>query len=58
MSSYENFQSDNMKYTKNRSVYNPEFNATVSAKGLNEMTHLEANLDKYVDFLSWARWYP
>lgn len=58
MSSYNNFQSDNMKYTKNRSNYNPEFNNTVESKGINEQSHLESNIDKYVEFISWARWYP
>ena len=58
MSSYGNFQNDNMKYTQNRSVYNPEFNPTVESKGLKEQSHLENNIDKYVEFISWARWYP
>lgn len=58
MSSYGNFQNDNMKYTQNRSVYNPEFNPTVESKGLKEQSHLENNIDKYVEFISWARWHP
>lgn len=55
MSSYANFQSDNVKYTVNRSEHNPEFNPTVEAKGEKEQGHLKDNLEKYVEFLSWAR---
>lgn len=58
MSSYNNFQSDNAKYTTNRSEHNPEFNPTVDAKGDKEQGHLKDNLDKYIEFLSWGRWYP
>lgn len=60
MSSYENFQSDNEKYTnkQSRNNYNSEFNSSVLAKGENENNHLLKNLDKYVEFISWARWYP
>ncbi len=60
MSSYNNFQSDNQKYTtkEGRNNYNPDFNSTINMKGLNEISHLELNLDKYIEFLSWARWYP
>lgn len=60
MSSYNKFQSDNAKYSKkeSRNNYNPEFNSTVEATGKKEYSQLRSNLDKYVDFLSWARWYP
>lgn len=56
MGSYGNFQSDNAKYTSNRSEHNPEFNPTVKAKGDKEQGHLIDNLDKYIEFISWARW--
>lgn len=55
MASYTNFQSDNAKYTVNRSEHNPEFNPTVEAKGEKEQGHLKDNLEKYIEFLSWAR---
>ncbi|MDD4780952.1 MAG: hypothetical protein PHT02_10205 [Tissierellia bacterium] len=58
MSSYENFQSDNAKYTLNRSDHNPEFNPTVEAKGKKEEGLLHDNIDNYIEFLAWARWYP
>lgn len=55
MSSYNNFQSDNAKFTANRSNHNPEFNPTIKAKGDREQGRLIDNLDKYIEFLSWAR---
>lgn len=60
MTSYENFQRDNNKYTRkdSRMNHNPEFNNSVNAMGQNEGSHLEKYLDSYVEFLSWARWYP
>lgn len=60
MPSWGNFQSDNAKYTnkESRNNYNPEFNSTVDAKGEEEYSQLRSNLDKYVDFISWMRWYP
>ena len=32
MASYKNYESDNKKYTRNRSDYNPEFNKNVEMK--------------------------
>lgn len=58
MSVYTNFQSDNAKHTSNRSVYNPSVNPSVKAKGDKEEGQLHDNLDKYIEFLSWARFYP
>lgn len=59
MASYKNFQSGNKKNTKDRSnPFNPEFNPTVKSKGKKEEDNFTKNLDKYVDFISWARFYP
>ncbi|MBL4950996.1 hypothetical protein JK635_01920 [Neobacillus sp. YIM B02564] len=59
MGSYSNFQSDNMKNKNDRyDIYNPEFNPTVDAKGKEELDSFTRNLDKYIDFVSWARFYP
>lgn len=60
MTSYKNFQSDNNKYTRkdSRMNHNPAFNSSVNAMSQKEGTHLERHLDLYVEFLSWARWYP
>lgn len=57
MASYTNFQSDNAKYSRNRSNYNPAVNPSVKAKGEKEQSHLMENLDRYIEFLAWARWY-
>lgn len=58
MAHYNNFQSQNKKYSRTRDNYNPAFNSTVSAKGEHQQTALEKNLNKYVEFLSWCRFYP
>ena len=60
MSSFINFQSDNAKHNnkESRTNYNPEFNSTVEPKGREEYDQFRSNLDKYVDFISWARFYP
>lgn len=60
MSSFGNFQSDNAKYTtkEGRNNYNPAFNATLESFGKEELDQFRSNLDKYVDFISWLRWFP
>lgn len=60
MASFGNFQSDNAKHNnkESRTNYNPEFNSTVEPKGREEYDQFRSNLDKYVDFISWARFYP
>lgn len=60
MAGYNNFQTDNAKYTKkeSRSDYNPDHNSSVSSAGDKESELFDDNLEKYVEFLSWARWYP
>jgi len=60
MASYNNFQSDNAKFTKdiNRDNYNPNFNPTISATGFKESTSFIKNFDKYMLFIQWARWFP
>ena len=57
MASFGNFQSDNAKHSnkESRNNYNPEFNSTVESKGQEEYDQFRSNLDKYVDFISWAR---
>lgn len=57
MASYKNFQSDNFKYTENRTdIYNPEFNNFVKTDD-NKVGLFHGNLDKWIEFVSWARWY-
>lgn len=58
MTSYKNFQSDNAKHSKNRSNHNPATNPAIKAKGKKEHGQLLDNIDSYVDFVSWGRWYP
>lgn len=59
MSSYSNFQSDNVKHDKDRyDIYNADFNSAVEAKGEKEIDSFTKNLPKYIDFVSWARWNP
>lgn len=61
MSSFSNFQSQNAKYSNNNSrtdIYNPAFQSSVNAKGNQEIDSFTRNLDKYIDFISWARWNP
>lgn len=60
MTSYNKFQSDNAKHSnkESRNNYNPDFNNTIDAKGEEEYNQLRSNIDKYVDFISWARFYP
>lgn len=60
IASYNNFQSENTKYStkESRNNYNPEFNNAVESKGEEEELKLKSNIDKYAEFISWARWYP
>ncbi len=56
MSSYSNFQSQNAKNKNDRyDIYNSAFNSSVEAKGQVEVDNFTKNLDKYSDFVSWAR---
>ena len=56
MSSFNNFQSDNQKYTKDRyDVYNPNFENPIQKKQDDFIT---ANIDKWSEFISFLRWYP
>lgn len=59
MSSYSNFQSNNVKHEKDRyDIYNPDFNRTVNAKSVDQVDNFTKNLNKYMDFVAWARWNP
>jgi len=60
MPSYGNFQSDNKKFTNlsNRSNHNPEFNSSVKPTDDKSKNKFDDNMDKYTEFLSWARFYP
>lgn len=59
MSSYNNFQSNNVKHEKDRyDIYNSEFNPTINAKSIDQVDSFTRNLEKYMDFVAWARWFP
>ena len=59
MTSYNNFQSENNKITKNRlDTRNPNLNPTVNVRGMEELDSFTKNLEKYMDFVAWAKWYP
>jgi intein/homing endonuclease len=59
MATYQHFQSENNKISKNRyDTRNPALNPAVSARGLDEVDNFTKNLHKYIDFVSWARWFP
>lgn len=59
MTSYSNFQSNNVKHQKDRyDIYNSDFNSSVDAKGEVELDSFNKNLHKYVDFVAWCRWNP
>lgn len=60
MAGYNNFQTNNAKYTRKENrhdSYSPDFVSFVQ-QNPKEMNSFTANLDKWVAFISWARWYP
>lgn len=60
MASFSKFQSDNMKNSKlvNRSNHSPDCNPTISVKGVEIEDSFTKNLPKYVDLVSYYRFYP
>ena len=59
MPSYSNFQSDNKKYDYKETrtnIFKPDFNSTISAKGVKQEDAFTKNLNKYMDFVAWSRW--
>lgn len=47
--------------TKNKSVRSnhvADYNSSVVAKGKKETRGFESNIEKYIKFISWARWFP
>lgn len=58
MGSFKNYQDDNFKHTKNRTdIYNPAFNNYIK-QDETKVGSFYDNFDKWVAFVSWARWYP
>lgn len=56
MSSCNNFRVNDMHTEDRCDITNPNFNPSVSSKSKREDDKFTQNLDKWVDFLSWARW--
>ncbi|MEK4049929.1 hypothetical protein [Bacillus sp. FSL K6-2839] len=59
MASYKNFQSSNFKYQKpsSRIDTDPAFNTSVKVNQ-HKADSFERNLDKWIEFVQWARWFP
>ena len=51
-----NFKVNDKHSEHNYDIYNPEFSNNVSATGKKEEDGFNGNLDKWTDFLAWARW--
>jgi len=58
LASYNNFQNDNNKNSANRSTNDPANNTNVEMITEEQLSEFLKNIDKYAEFLSWARWYP
>ncbi|MFJ3388774.1 hypothetical protein [Lysinibacillus sp. NPDC086135] len=59
MTSHNNFQNDNFKYSKSssRSFDDPSFNSQVKVNDLKKNS-FEDSFDKWLEFVQWARWFP
>jgi ribonucleoside-diphosphate reductase alpha chain len=61
MAGYSNFQNKNNLYSDKKqrtNIYEPAFQTPVSSLTKEQEKGFDANLDKWVDFISWCRWYP
>lgn len=59
LSSFNNFQSKNVKHSKDRTnIYEADFNSTIKSKSNEQMDNFTKNLPKYIDLVSWCRWNP
>lgn len=56
MSEKVNFRNNDLHTNSRADIHNPNFNPTVSAKSFSDGDKFNKNLNKYVDFVSWARW--
>jgi ribonucleoside-diphosphate reductase alpha chain len=57
MSSYDNFRNNDLYTDNNTDIYNPSFASNVKTNEL-KMTTFEKNLDKWIYFCQWSKWYP
>lgn len=56
MGSYANFKNNDKHTNHNYDITNPEFSANISALGKKEEENFKSDIDKWTDFISWARW--
>lgn len=56
MASHKNFAINDRNTEHTYDVTNPNFNPSISSKGVKEADEFTRNLPKWVDFISWARW--
>ena len=53
------FQVDNNKFTKKEHrVGIHAFESSVDVKGINELSGIEQNIDKWSEFIGFLKWYP
>lgn len=57
MGGYKNFKQNYMDTNDRSDQSNPHFNPSVSSKGKMQEDKFTLNLDKWVQFISWARWH-
>ena len=58
MSGIENFRQNDMHSKSRTDIYNPNFQSNVSAKSNKQQGTFEKNIDKWCDFMVWAKWFP
>lgn len=58
MAGIENFRQNDMHSKSRTDIYNPNFQSNVSASSTKELGTFEKNLDKWCDFMVWAKWFP
>ncbi|MBI6006868.1 hypothetical protein H8J86_13075 [Clostridium perfringens] len=56
MSSYQNFRNNDLHTDSRTDIYNPNFETNIDTKGEQGQDKFTKNLDKWVQFISWARW--
>ncbi len=58
MSSYNNFQTKNLKHTQDRyNIYDPAFESPYQRSQIG-MDNIQTNIGRWVEFCSFIRWYP
>lgn len=58
MSRIENFKNNDMDVKSRTDIYNPNFQSSVVSKSKSEEGTFMKNLDKWCNFIVWARWNP